>query len=399
MREIQRIDFRIPTDAEWLFVLTTLFCTIVSLFFIPNENLESFLLYIAFFSFSIFFVFLSNLTNHTKTSLFLFIIGMFLFGSLMAFRNKTAIDDRTYELVYNYILRDGLNYIFNYSAQEKGYLLLNYVISCLGVNDFCHVITIITYFTFCLWGIALWQYRKKCNLSVMLLLLWSNYYFFVLYAGLIRIFIALPITFIAFDKLAKKNLKAFLICILIATLFHRSAFIMLLFVPLFFDSIQKHWKAFVGALFFLVPLFFLIIAKVIVPILGARYSQYIVTGNIGVSAGNLDTLPIWMLGAYFLQFITENEKKTYIIGMVLLSLSLIFSISSSMVPLGRLIFFANLGILIIASNIFKQKPVGIIEKFIPCIFVAYAFVYVMHTTFLNPVCFDNLYPYQSYLFK
>lgn len=393
------IEFRFPVDAEWLFITTLILCVAIFAFFIPTANLSTYLLYVSFLLLSEFFVFLSDLSNHKLASLFFFTLGIVIFGSLMAFRNKTGIDDRTYELIFTHIQNNDLSHSLISSNIEKGYILLNYITSFLGITNYCHVITITSYISFLFWGIALWRFRKKCNLTVMVLLLWSNFYFFVMYAGLVRIFISLPIALIAYDLVSQRKIKSFLIMVILGSLFHRSAFILLILTPLFKDSVVYHWKSFTATLFILMPIVFFFVAKVIVPFLGARYSSYGIIGAFNISIGKFDILPLWIIAAYFFQFVDSESKKTYTLGIIALSLSMFFSIWSSLVNLGRLIFYANLGILIIASCIFKQKPVGIIEKFTPCIFVVYSFVYVMHTTFLNPLCTNYLFPYRSYLFE
>ena len=393
------IEFRFPTDAEWLFVVTLVLSLTVSFFFIPQTNTDTYLLYVSFFLLSTFFVFLSDLSNNKRVGIFLFAIGMILLGSIMAFRNKTGIDDYAYEKFFLKVVNGDIKDVFLHADLETGYLFLNFIIASLGITDYCYAMTIISYLSFLFWGLAFWRYRERCNLSVMILLLWSNYYFFVLSAGLVRIFLSLPLALIAIEMISSKKIKSFVFMVLAASLFHRSALILLLLTPLFFEKIIDHWKLFVGSLTFLIPVFFVFIAKVIVPMLGSRYANYGNIGELSASIGKFDILPLWIMGFYYFQFIQKTNKRLYTLGMVTLSLSIIFSICSSLVPLGRLIFFANLGILIIASNIFKQKPVGIFEMFVPCIFVVYSCIYVMHTNFLNPFNMAHLFPYQTYLFE
>ncbi len=391
------VSIRMPSDAELLFLATTFLCIIVSAYFIPAENLNTYILYVGFLLSSLFFVFLSDLITDSFQKKIIYILGLFLFGFLMAFRDKTGIDDYVYEKIFNRIVKYGALYEINRSDMEKGYLGLNYLISFFGIKNYVYVQSIVCYISVIFWGVAFWKLKNKCNLSVLFLLLWSNYYFFVMYAGLVRIFLALPIALIAIVYIIQKKLKHAVFFILLASLLHKSSFITILLVPLIHEKVVSHWKAYVLLLFCAIPFLFIFISKVLVPILGARYAGY---GNIGaftVSLGAFDILPLLLIGIYFSRFVNEAEIREYTIGLFLMILSIVFSIWSSLVSLGRLIFFANLGILIVASNIFKQKPMGFIEKFVPCIFIVYSFVYVVHTNFLNPISMEYLFPYKSYL--
>ncbi len=393
----KHVSIRFPSDAEWLFLATTFLCVFVFSFFIPADNLNTYILYVGFLLSSLFFIFLSDLITDSFPKKVIYIWGLFLFGFLMAFRDKIGIDDYVYERIFIRIEKYGILYEANRSDLEKGYLGLNYLIALMGIKNYTFVQSIICYISLIFWGMAFWKLRNKCNLSVLFLLLWSNYYFFVMYAGLVRIFLALPIALIAVVYIIQKKVKHAIFFILLASLFHKSAFITVLLVPLMYERVFSHWKVYVSSLFCAIPFLFIFISKILVPILGARYAGY---GNIGVftiSLGAFDILPLLLIGIYFSQFVDELEKREYVIGLFLMILSIVFSIWSSLVSLGRLIFFANLGILIVASNIFKQKPMGFIEKFVPCIFIVYSFVYVVHTNFLNPISMEYLFPYKSYL--
>ena len=382
---------------EKLFLLTYIVSSLVCIFIVPSLQFSTIILYISFLTVSVFFALLSDLVRNNFIAIFFHLCAFACLGFLMAFRNKTGIDDHVYENIFLYIIDGHFKEIFFKSEIEKGYLIVNYILSFCGVTDYLIVQTVICYLSFVFWAIAFWRYRGKCNLSMMILLLWSNYYFFVTYAGLIRIFMALPIALMSFDCISKKKLLRFCILVLFAAMFHRSALILFLLIPLFNDIIFQNWKTYILALFAIIPIVFLVVAKILVPILGERYSGYGDVGDFSVSVGKFDMLPLWIMALYFFQFVEEKIKKDYIVGIILISLSMFFSIWSSLVPLGRLIFYANLGVVIVASNVFKQKPVGFIELFAPCCFVVYSFFYVMHCSFLNPVSVEYLFPYESYL--
>lgn len=393
--------FRFPSDGEWLFLLTFFVCLVCCCAVISHENFDTFFFHVIFLVVSVFFVFLSDLSENSKLSLFLFFGGVFLLAFPMAFRNLTGIDDRTYEIVYLSLAKEDAQNLSLISGMEKGYLFLNVILSKFFGLNYLPVQTIVCYMSFLFWGIGIWNYRGKCCLSVMILLLWSNYYFFVLSAGLVRIFIALPILFIAFNMISKKKIWHFIVLTILASCFHKSALIGFVCLPLFWENALEHWKRYVVIVFFVTPFVFLSVAKFLVPILGARYAGYGNVGDVVFSLGRFDMFPMLFFCGYFLQFVESKNRNEFIVGMILLSFSIIFSVWSSMVPLGRLIFYANLGILIMGSKVFKQKPVGIIELFAPSFFIVYSFFYVMHCCFLNPnpLFADYLYPYECYLFN
>ena len=82
--------------------------------------------------------------------------------------------------------------------------------------------------------------------------------------------------------------------------------------------------------------------------------------------------------------------------MILISFSIIFSLYASMVHIGRVIFYANIGIIIVISCILKLKSNDMLDLGIKFTLVFYALFYLMHTTILNPVQYLHFFPYRAF---
>lgn len=380
--------------------LALIFCST----FFTQEQYGTFCIYALLLYASCFLSFIGQKLFVENTSKKITYLSMLILGSAMAFRAQTGIDDTVYEEIFRNVQGLSLVEYFTNFGIEKGYLFANYILYYLTCGNYNIAQAIISFFTFLLWGYAILnQGIKNINLSIILLLLWSHYYFFMLSAGLVRIFIAIPLVWIALRFVWDKNLKRFIGGIILASLFHISALIMLIFIPFIIksDYAFKYWKRFVLLLGIVICILFILIARILVPLLGGRYENYSEIQSLTFSFASFDILPIWIIAYFYFRKIkmtSELERKRYIIGMVLLSFSIIFSIASTIVPLGRVIFYSNIGLLIVMSSIFNLKGRqyrGII--FTKMLFIIYALVYVMYTTLLNNVQNTTLFPFKSFL--
>ena len=385
-----------------LYTLTLL----IGLFFcytaIPEENHPTFLLYMGTLLLSMTFIYLSEVKENKYTRFILFWIGIAILAAPMAFRLPIAVDDDNYIRLFNKASDRSLWGFLNVSDQEKGFLSFMWINYKLFDGNYNHFITSLTFLTFIFWGIAFRQ-NVKLNGSgmYMALFLWSHFYFFVMNSGLIRLFLAVPIVMIGIQYIWKDNWKRYVFWIVMASFFHLSSLVMLLFLVFYYKRhyFYKHWIEFVFITLFLVIIGLIMVALFLVPMLGRRYEGYGEVDTLSFSAGSFTSLPIWIACYYYYQNLTNvsvQYKKRYIIGMILLSLSIVFPIAASMVHVGRIIFYAYLGMLIVVSSIFQIKTRNSLEVLLKCLLVIYPLVYVMATNFLNNSK-TQLFPYQSYL--
>lgn len=371
---------------------------------IPYVNQSTFAIYayslIISLCLSVYYQWISSTGKH----LFLFYLSVFVLGFLMALRAQTGIDDAVYKEIFERVSDLSILEYFTTSGVEKGYLLVNYLLHHLTGGNYNITQAFISFGTFFLWGVAIKEQGVyNISIPVILLFIWSHYYFFVQSAGLVRIFIAIPIVWYALSFVWKGDWKKFVIWIGIASFFHLSSLIMLVFIAFFWKDgyFFRHWFLYLILCGIIIGFSFLAIAHFLVPLLGERYLQYAETKAFSFSLRSFDTFPILIIAVYYLHTRMNKvlliERKRYIVAIVLISLSIVFSVMSSMVPLGRMMFYANLGILMVSSSILGSFRRKLEDVLLILLFVAYALVYVMHTTLLNPIQADTLFPYYSFL--
>ncbi len=383
-----------------------IFILFVGLFFcyisLPIEKQPTFCFYTGILLLSMLCIYLSEVTNKKRTSFLLFWLGMAILGFPWAFRLPVAVDDPRYIYLFNQSKFYSLIGYIKLHEQEKGYLLLNWVLYRLLNGNYNHFQVIVSYLSFVFWGLAFRNNKmQKGSGMFMALFLWSHFYFIVLNASLVRLFLAIPIVLIAMQFIWKNKWKLFVIMIIFAASFHLSALVMLLF--LFFLYKQKffyeHWIFFAFLTFFIVLSALVFGANYVFSSLGDKYQGYARTRDLSISMGSFTTLPIWIACYMFYKeqlTVSIEYKKRYIIGMILLSLSIVFSIATTVVHVGRIIFYAYLGLLIVISSIFQLKTRNVYDMFLKCLLVIYPLVYVMVAAFTNSYQ-DNLFPYKTFL--
>ena len=337
---------------------------------------------------------------------FLYWLGFFIFGFPMAFHTPDmSLDDSSYINMFDYANMFSLGEISKYfetSGVEKGYLLLTWVSNAIFNNDYELFQVFRTYLNFALWGYAIKLFTKDTGGGdLMMLFIWSHSYFFVLNSGLIRIFLALPLVLIAMYYVWINNWRGFLISLFVASLVHMSSLIMLIYVPFFIkpNLLYKHWIVFVASAIFIVGATLVTMAQYIVPLMGDRYQGYGEVDELNLSLEMFMTLPI-LVTAYFIYkrttFISEQDKRNFIVGLTLASLAIVFSIVVSMVHVGRITFYSYMGFMILTPLIIKKPTDDSLESLLKFLWLIYPIVYVMGTNMLN-TSKTQLFPYQTFI--
>ncbi len=350
---------------------------------LPSNYISSYFIYFLFFLVSFIMLTLSEgLLKKWKILVVPFFI--FVLSFCMGFRNKTGIDDWVYEQIFHQSSSmDLLSFVFS-REEEIGFLLLTKILNIFTFDNFFLFQVILTYISFSLWYIGINSFSKKTvTTSWFYLFLISHYYFLVMSAGLMRIFIAIPLVLIALSFFAKKKYLLSAIYIFIAFLFHRSAIIM--FFVFFYKKSTTIKDYFIRTiiLMLLVPIVFITISQFIVPLLGNRYSGYSNIGKISFSIKDLDLLPILIIGLLFFKYIPKEYKTTYLLGMSLIGLSMAFSFWNSFVSFGRLSLYSNLGILFVCGGILGTKNKNNKGLCLSLILILYSCVYLFGTAFFN----------------
>lgn len=216
---------------------------------------------------------------HTKYRFFL-IIAILILGLVTGFRNANVGTDLNYTYIpnFNKILIGEVNV---YS--EKGFVLFNQILQVFSTNYRILIVVTSLIFSFCLCQISV----KKSKNSVMCLVavVLSTFYFTSL--NNIRQCLAAIILIEGFNFIYEKKLLPYLITILIAFIFHKTAIIM---IPIYFlinsNIIRKYFLKLVILSLILLP----IISKIFIYIIGfTKYAYYF---NSSFNNGDINLINI-----------------------------------------------------------------------------------------------------------
>ena len=159
-----------------------------------------------------------------------------LFILLVLRHESVGIDLSTYHVIFDYIAQsswaDGL-----LRSAEVVYSLMNKLVSLFS-NDFRWILLITAVLSVVFIAKAYTKYSPDAVLTIALFIVTPN--FILLFSGL-RQAIAISLGFVAFEFVRKKKLGAFLLIVLLAILFHTSAFMILFMYPLYHVKITRKW--------------------------------------------------------------------------------------------------------------------------------------------------------------
>lgn len=378
-------------------IVILLFCCLVTVF-LYDFYFSSVVFYMFVVFFSFFFSSIYSLNSKMKFTGSYLLSFVFLFFTL-GFRAYSGVDDPTYISIYEQISQIGPWKYFMQTTMEPGYISLNYLWFCLfddyfSLQVFCSFIPLYLVF------IRLKNYKIILNLPLALLLFISLYIFQMLSVSLIRMFIAIAVVFFSLDFLWKKKKRKFLYCILIAASFHYSALIMLLFMPLFSKSFDvKHkWKRVAILIIVFYPILLFFLKFFISAFMGDRYQHYIDDNNTFITYSSFSLMPFFFYALYRKRIIPDQYIKMFMTCVLLLLISTIISLFSSVMQLGRLIYYMNLSIVIIFPMIYRFERKKILK--ILCFFfmVLYSFLYIYVSQFNLELNSSHLFPYKNYFF-
>lgn len=389
---LQKINFGQITAA-----LAYVVCCLIGFIILPIDFKETYSYYMTTISLGLLLILFSEKLSYNKlTSRIFYVLGFLIISSIFALRAQTGIDDFQYEIIFN---KAGIFSFKEYMTRvenEKGYLLLNYILYKMTNGNYNLTQVIISEITFFFWGKGIWDKRKFVSISMATFLFVTNYYFLIMAAGLVRIFLASGIVFWGY-KYIKKDMKKYVFSVIFASFFHRSALMMLIFIVVKYkkDFIYKYWKRFVFLIALILPIAFYFVIKILVPILGYRYSGYSITIESLSLTAFIDILPVLIIGLVLEKQYLTNNRFEYSMCMILISMSCLIQIYS-MFGLGRTVYYTNIGIILLFASIgVIKREKSILEHILPMFIVIYGYIYMFHTSFLNMSNSGNLFPYYS----
>ena len=187
------------------------------------------IIYLITFSISIVFTFMAQKCfKNNKKSITGILMSMFAITMptlLASFRDENVGTDVAVYMKKIFYLAANSDTFLNYSQMttiEFLYKVLNYIVACFSSN--LHVFMFVAEFLIVsIVYISIYYYREKIPMWLAFLVFLLMYFNRSL--NIVRQSIAIPITFLAFKYIKEKNIVKYVITIIIATLFHSSAFV------------------------------------------------------------------------------------------------------------------------------------------------------------------------------
>lgn len=319
-----------------------------------------------------------------KLSVVLTFLLIFL---IQALRDKTVgVDLLPYENFFNIISRHTIkeNITNNYVSLEIGYIIFNNLI-LLFTKDFQWFIIITSFIINAIMAWFIYKYSKNV-LSTILLYIGLGLFIFS-FSG-IRQMLAISVCLIAFDFLRKRKYIPWLVCIVIAFSFHKSALVMILSLPLSFIKIKPKHLSIILPIMAIISIWGKSVAIFVVQRFLPSYSEYI------SGSSTFGMLGIFLAITYCLCLVAsyrdEDNNIVHLVRNLALAAAFMQLFGNISPVTGRITFYfvPFLSILIpySVSKVSSDKKTRDIINLIYCSFTLFAlFVPSMLSGYLNLV--------------
>lgn len=333
----------------WPYILLLTFPMIVQ--YVPFRNLTA--------------IELDIFKRNSNKAIGVFWAGIFL---LLILRHETiGIDLPNYRLIFDFISKSNLEKSLNRSL-EFGYSFLNKVVSVFS-TDFRWLLIVVAVLSVHFIAKAYVKFSCDAALTIVLFVNLSN--FVLLFSGL-RQAIAISLGFLAFEFVRQKKFVRFLIVVIVAMLFHTSAFMLLFMYPIYHVRITKK------SLIFVVPVIGVVFAfnRQIFSVLGLILSRYTKYDATITSTGAYTMLILFILFAIFSYLIPDESKlDNDTIGFRnFLLLSVVLQIFASLHPLAmRMNYYYMAFIPLLMPKIIENRSkrwnqVAVIARYVMIVF-------------------------------
>lgn len=257
-------------------------------------------------------------------NILIFFSCLFLLLSLRSMDVGTDLSG--YKTYFNYFGAMSTEKVFgNYGYEmELGYKILNKITYVLGNKEFQFHLTVVA--GICCASVATLYYKESENgVITILLFLTATSVFDMMFSGLRQV-VAIALAAPTFYLVKNKKILWFLLCVFLATLFHKSAFIMLLLYPAYHIKLKPlHAATLLAPAAVLIYLFRNQLFELLLPLAGEEYvDKYGEVQNTGAI-----TMIILIAMFVIFSFVVPDEGKMddETIGLRnILSLSLILQI-------------------------------------------------------------------------
>lgn len=332
-----------------------------------------------------------------KYNVFLFIsFGLLFF--ILGLRDASGMDDVSYISTFEFLKTGSVLDKWHESHSEIGYMVLNKITNAISSDYFFHqaVCSLIPLTIICC---SIYDYRRISVFYICVVYFISFIYVQMLSVSLVRMFIAISIVFYAMRFLFTSQLKRYVAWVLFASFFHYSAASLLLFAPFAWRNGKYIFQYRIAiSLILLECIAVIALAGVMALYVGGRYELYVSTGEMSFNIGQFSSLPFLLFGIYFLKKIGANHKKEYMICLYFTFVGIAMSCLSSIVPVGRVIFYFNLPTMFLFSLWYIESKSQLFRISLSLGVIAYAYLYLSVSQFGIEDHFEHLVPYRNIYF-
>jgi hypothetical protein len=391
------------TQSTGSIIITYLYVILwgISLFLLPQAHRGTGLFYITVITSAVVFAFLAQRSKSLIMFNFNLFISFLILFFILGFRNISGIDDPNYSRIFYEVNTIGWVEEFKISTMEPGYLILNRVVG-LFTNEYIYMQILTSFIPLSIFYASFKKYKNFIDIAFAVFLLATTIYFQILSTALVRMFIAVSIIFRALYYIPFKDTKKFIFHVFIASIFHYSALFMSILIYFTIDNkkLGKKAKRFVVVAFLLTPVIFITISSYLVPLLGARYSGYGTIGSFIPSIWDFSTIPLLLVLLYFYRKKEGITHGYFLVGMSLLTMTSVLSIYGNLVSFGRLIFYTNCSLFLVAPIVGQSIKGSNVKRILfYAIVIAYCIFYLYRTQFLLEHHIPNLFPYENVFFR
>lgn len=322
--------------------------------------------------------------NH-KTDKAYGLIMMGIYGMISAIRaSYVGNDTQNYLSIFNEV-NSGVDTSGWYNRFEVGFVLLNKFCAFLFDNSQCILIiaAIIIYIGF---SFLVVKYSQDHWLSVFLFITLG---YFGSTMNAIRLCMAYSIVILAYDRLVNNNIKAFIVFVLMAMLFHKTAivFIVCAIIPYVkdFRFMFKIWLVSTAFMYVCTPLIVKLMIKMF-PIYEYYVDNYMTNG---ISVGVLLYIFVWSMilcaGLYIQKNCGKEISKNlkYLNYLMMLTIS-VFALSMHFTLLDRMAQYFGLFSIIYVPNCINMIENKQMQYILKCAVIICFLVYFVGIQLLRP---------------
>ena len=242
-------------------------------------------------------------------------IFFLIFFLILAFRNEeVGIDLINYKYYFEKIssysskeLFQNMLFSINNIDIEPLYILYNWIVSKI-YNNFQFFLAITAFITvYPIYKL----YNEDDKFDCLKLILFMSITCFTMFFSGLRQIIAISISIYAYKSVRENKLIKFLCIVLLASLFHQSALILLLMYPIYHIKIDRKKYIYSIAIILTIFIFRRSIFSLILPFLGKKYSKNIIT-----ETGAYSTYILLVIFYLFIILVgKKDEKNKEILGL------------------------------------------------------------------------------------